>query len=70
MELHHTAKASVSASRPDAAKVEGETTVTLQTPSGSTIVVETRSWITLSGMILSGRISIDDHLFFERQWKK
>lgn len=70
MELNHTAKARVSASRPDAAKVEGETTVTLQTPSGSTIVVETRSWITLSGMILSGRVSVDGRLLFERQWKK
>jgi hypothetical protein len=70
MELNHTAKASVSASRPDTAKVEGETTVTLQTPSGSTVVVATRSWITLSGMILSGRISLDGRLFFEKQWKK
>lgn len=70
MDLHHIAKASVSASRPDTAKVEGETTVTLQTPSGSKVVVETRSWITLGGMILSGRISLDDRLFFEKQWKK
>jgi putative CocE/NonD family hydrolase len=70
MELNHTAKASVSAGRPDAAKVEGETTVTLQTPSGNTIVVETRSWITLNGMVLSGRVSIDNRLVFERQWTR
>ena len=70
VDLNHTAKASVSASRPDAAKVEGETVVTLQTPSGSTVAVETRSWVTLNGMTLSGRVTVDGRVFFEKEWKK
>jgi hypothetical protein len=70
VDLDHTAKASVSAARPDAARIEGETTVTLQTPSGNTVVVETRSWITQTGMTLSGRITVDGRLFFEQQWQK
>jgi len=70
VELDHTAKASVSASRPDAAKVEGETTVTLQTASGSTVIVETKSWVTLNGMTLSGRVTVDGRVFFEKEWKK
>ncbi len=70
IDLNHTARASVTATRPDAAKVEGETTVTLQTPSGSTVVVETRSWVTQTGLILSGRITVDGRLFFEKQWRK
>jgi len=70
IELDHTARASVTATRPDAAKVAGETTVTLQTPSGSTVAVETRSWVTQTGMTLSGRITVDGQLFFEKQWRK
>jgi hypothetical protein len=70
VDLNHTAQASVSASRPDAAKVEGETTVTLQTPSGSTVIVETRSWVTLNGMTLSGRVTVDGRVFFDKEWKK
>lgn len=70
VELNHTAKASVTAARPDAARVEGETTITLQTPSGSTVVVTTRSWVTQTGMTLSGRVTVDGQLFFEQQWRK
>lgn len=70
VDLNHTAKASVSAARPDAAKVEGETTVTLQTPSGGEVVVETRSWVTLNGMTLSGRVTVDGREFFNKEWKK
>lgn len=70
IELDHVARASVTASRPDAARVEGETTVSLQTPSGSTVRVETRSWVTQSGMTLSGRIIVDGRLFFDKQWQK
>jgi hypothetical protein len=50
VELDHTDKASVMAVRPDAARVEGDTTITLQTPSGSTVIVATRSWVTQRGM--------------------
>lgn len=70
IELDHTARASVAAARPDAARVEGETKITLQTPSGSTVVVETRSWVMQTGMTLSGRVTVDGRLFFEKQWQK
>jgi uncharacterized protein len=70
VELNHTATASVTAARPDAARVEGETTITLQTPSGSTVVIATRSWVTQTGMTLSGRVVVDGHIFFDKQWQK
>jgi hypothetical protein len=70
IELDHTATASVAVSRPDAARVEGETTMTLQTPSNSSVVVETHSWVTQIGMTLSGRVMVDGRLFFEKQWRK
>jgi hypothetical protein len=70
VDLNHTARASVSLTRPDAARVEGDTIVTLQTSSGSTVVVETHSWITLNGMTLSGRVTVDGRVFFAKEWKK
>lgn len=70
VDLNHIAKASVSAARPDAAKVEGETIVTLKTPSGDAVVVETRSWVTLNGTTLSGRVTVDGREFFHKEWKK
>jgi hypothetical protein len=60
----------VANARPDAARVEGETTISLQTPSGSTVVVETRSWVTQTSMTLSGRVTVDGRLFFDKQWQK
>jgi hypothetical protein len=68
--LDHTARATVANARPDAARVEGETTISLQTPSGSTVVVETRSWVTQTSMTLSGRVTVDGRLFFDKQWQK
>ncbi len=70
LEMDHTARVSVAAARPDAARVEGETRITLQTPGGSTVVVETHSWVTQTGMTLSGRIVVDGRLFFDKQWQK
>ncbi|MBI3303331.1 MAG: hypothetical protein HYZ72_14805 [Deltaproteobacteria bacterium] len=70
IELDHTARAGVTASRPDAARVEGETIVSLQTPGGSTVVVETRSWVTQTGMTLSGRVTVDGRLFFKKRWQR
>lgn len=68
--LDHTATATVSALRPDTARVEGETLITLQTPGQSIVVVKTKSWVTQTGLMLSGRITVDGQLLFEKHWQR
>lgn len=70
LDLDHTATATVPASRPDTARVEGETTITLQTPGHSIVVVTTKSWVTQNGLVLSGHITVDGQLFFEKHWQR
>ena len=69
-EMDHTAKASVTASRPDGARVEGETKICLCTPAAGVIQVETRSWISQVGMLLVGEVTVDGRVLFERRWQK
>jgi len=68
--LDHTATATLPAAHPDAATVEGKTIVTLQTPEKKTVVVTTESHITRTRMAISGHITVDGHLFFEKQWQR
>ena len=67
-EMDRTAKAYVSASRPDTALVTGEAILTARTPSGSTVVAEGRTRMTLFGQTSWGRVAIDGQTIFERQW--
>ena len=69
-QMDHSARASVAVSRPDGAKVEGETTISLHLPAAGAIEVETKSWISQSGMLLVGKITVDGRVFFERRWQK
>jgi hypothetical protein len=68
--MDHSAKASVTASRPDGAKVEGETTMRLDLPAAGVVQVETRSWISQTGMLLTGRVTVDGRVFFEKKWQR
>jgi putative CocE/NonD family hydrolase len=70
IEIDHTAWASVAASHPDAAKVEGRTRITCETRGGDTVVIEADSWITQMGLNLMGKVSVNGHPFFEKQWRK
>ncbi len=69
LELAQSSKASVAVARPDGAEVSEETTVGLETPSGASVLIETRSWHTSRGIAAWGRILVDGRPFFERQWR-
>jgi putative CocE/NonD family hydrolase len=69
-QMDHSAKAGVTISRPDGAKVEGETTIRLDLPAAGIVQVETKSWISQTGMLLTGRVTVDGRVFFEKQWQK
>jgi hypothetical protein len=67
--MDHLARASVSANRPDAARVEAETTVQLHTPTGSVVDIAARSWATQTGVALWGQVIVDGQPYFERRWQ-
>jgi hypothetical protein len=67
-EIDRNGRASVSAARPDSACVEGEATITLQTPQGSTVIVKSRLRITQDGQDFGASVTIDGQKIFERQW--
>ncbi len=70
LQLNHTAKASVKASQPDGAKIEGETTVRLDLPVAGLVQVEAKTLISQTRMLLTGKVKVDGRVFFEKQWKK
>lgn len=70
VEIDHTGRASVAATRPDLAKVEGQTQITCETPSKDSVVVEVTSLITQIGLSLIGKVSVNGKPFFEKQWRK
>jgi putative CocE/NonD family hydrolase len=69
-EMDRTARAVVSAARPDAARVEGEAIITCHTPGGSVVVAEGRSWVSLTGQTYSGRVTLDGLVIFDRRWER
>jgi uncharacterized protein len=70
MQVDHVASASVSASRPDDAAVKGDTSFSVTLPVIGHLVVKTQSWVKQHGMVLSGRVTIDGRVVFEKRWEK
>jgi putative CocE/NonD family hydrolase len=67
-EIDRIGRASVSATKPDSARVDGEATIRLQTPLGSTVIVRSRLRVTQDGQDFRASVEVDDHVIFERQW--
>jgi hypothetical protein len=67
-EIDRIGRASVSASRPDSARVEGEATIRLQTPQGSSVTVQSRLRVTQDGQDFYGSVTMDGQIIFERHW--
>jgi hypothetical protein len=70
LETDTLGRAVVQADRPAAARVEGRSVITVRTPSGSLVVAEGHTWVTLSGQVMSGRVTVDGQLLFEKQWRR
>lgn len=67
-EIDRTGRASVTASRPDSARVEGEATIRLLTPQGSNVIVRSRLRITHDGQDYHASVTMDGQTIFERDW--
>jgi hypothetical protein len=67
-EIDRTGRASVSAARPDSARVEGEATIRLKTPQGSDVTVQSRLRITQDGQDFHATVNVDGQVIFERHW--
>ena len=68
--VDHVATARVTASRPDDATVEGDTSFTMQVPVLGKVDVVTTSWVSQHGMTLTGRITVDGRVVFDKRWEK
>lgn len=66
----HSARATVAAEAPHGARVEAETRVELELPAGGRAVVEAESRVTLDGLALTGRVTLDGQVVFERRWRR
>ena len=66
--MARTATASVTDTRPDGAKLEGDTIIQLELPGAGRIQIETQSWVSQTSMLLTGKILVDGRVFFEKQW--
>ena len=69
-EMNHIARASVMDSNPEGAAVHGDTQITLEWPSVGQMIVKTTSWIGQDGLSLTGRISLNGTVVFEKHWRK
>ena len=63
-----TGKAIVSVSRPDGARVEAEETFHIHMPTGEMVKIETKGWVSEKRTLLTGRVTVDGRVFFEKQW--
>ena len=70
MLLDTTITASVSADRPDGAKLEGEGVVRLELPATGLIEVESQTLLTRTRMLLAGKVTVNGQLFFEKRWQR
>jgi len=70
MEMNHIARASVTDAQPQGAAVDGNTVIAMTLPSVGKVIVKTTSWIGQDGMSLTGEISIEDKVIFEKHWRK
>jgi hypothetical protein len=64
------ARASVAAERPDAARIDAQTTIQLDMPATGEVEVETETTIFRDRLLATSRITINGRLFFAREWKK
>ena len=55
--------------RPDMTRVEGRSVLTAHMPSGSLVTAEGYIWLTHTGQIMSGRVTLDGQLLFDKQWR-
>jgi putative CocE/NonD family hydrolase len=67
-EIDRVGRASVSAAKPDGAFVEGEATIRLLTPQGSSVTVQSRLRITQDGQDFGASVNVDGQMIFNRQW--
>jgi len=70
MEMNHIARAAVTDAQPQGAAVDGNTVIAMTLPSVGKVIVKTTSWIGQDGMSLTGEISIEDKVIFEKHWRK
>jgi len=70
VELEHTSRPTVAAIRPDGAKVTGDTAVNIHMPAGEVIQIETKSVVSQTKTLLTGKITLDGQIFFEKQWER
>ena len=70
MSIDHIAVAKVSDARPDAASVQGDTTMAIDLHGIGTIKVHTQSRVTQTGLLLNATVTMDGKTLFERRWTK
>ncbi len=68
--MSHNAKASVTAPRPDNAKMEGETIVQIELPTAGVVEVEAKTLVSPKRMLASGKVTVDGRVFFEKRWQR
>jgi hypothetical protein len=62
-------RTSVSAERPDGARIDAQTNVKLHFPAAGDVEVESRATIFRDRFLIVARIIMNGRLFFERIWK-
>jgi len=67
-EIDRIGRASVSAGRPDSARVEGEATIRMRTPQGADVTVHGRLSVTQDGEDFGASVTVDGQLIFEHRW--
>jgi uncharacterized protein len=70
MGIDHAVVAKVSEARPDTASVSGDTTMTIDLRDVGKIKVHTESLVTQTGLMLTGRITMDGKSIFEKRWMR
>jgi hypothetical protein len=70
LSIDYTVEASVTNSQPDGAKIKGEATMHLDLPVTGPVQVETKTLISQNRMLVTGKVTVDGQLFFEKQWLK
>lgn len=70
MLMDTTITASVSADRPDSAKIEGEGVVRLELPAAGLVEVESQTLISRTRVLLAGKVTVNGQLFFEKRWQR
>jgi hypothetical protein len=67
-EIDRVGRATVTAGRPDSARVEGEATIRLETPQGAHVTVQSRLRVTQNGQDYHASVTVDGQKIFERDW--